>query len=722
MMVSYEGEKDYIFISYCHRDEKQIMPVVQRLVNDGYRVWYDEGINPGNEWPEIVATHLKDCALFIAFISGDYLDSFNCKREIDYAVSQRKNFIAVYLQEVKMTPGMEMQLSSVQALNKYQMDEEQFFTCLYRSDLISSSRDVTDADAQEQPSESPYVKTPADPVKNNRKLPHKRSGKSSERKKKLSNVKILAIIAAVMGAVFVIRLVSANLNEVNIAGTDISRSETHLSFNNASFSSDDLKNMSVLKDLNTLKLTNCTFTGEAKELNNLPDNLTTLNLDGCNGISDYGFISSLPGLKTLTIENSDITDADLETIDFAALVELANLQLNGNSKISSIEPIALVEALTVLEISDTMVSDLTPLSGMRGVTTLEADDTLISDLTPLASDSELKRLSINHCKVTSLTPLRDMDKLEVLSADRNEIDDLDGLQDKGQLVTLSVAQNQIKDLDELESAFRLEDLIAYGNHLTSADGLSSCIALRNVDLHDNELSDVNALSKSRGSLYRFDIRGNSLTDLSELSGMPSLTCFYADDNQISDISFLAESLLLETISAENNRIGSFDPLTGLAKLQSIYLGNNEISGEISLEKMPFLRNVRLQHNKINSISYSSEERETVMGMPVHISMLAAYDNPLYEIKDIYTSEDDKTGNKINEGYISFPSEEEASSAGYAFDPYTMTDCFHELYLDDCPLDQRLKLEEVNSRIEYTDTGSMDLKMKEKGSTGFSIEI
>ena len=722
-MVSYEGEKDYIFISYSHRDEKQVMPIVEKLINDGCRVWYDEGINPGNEWPEIVASHLKECALFMAFISRDYMDSFNCKREIDYAVSQRKPFIAVYLQDVQMTPGMEMQLSSVQAILRHQMDEKQFFECLYRSDLISSSRDVEEPEDKEASSEGPDGEAPADPVQKKQKIPLIRFRRSSKKSRKLTAVKIAVIIAAVLAAVIVIRLVSANITEVNIAGTDISKSETYLTFRDTRFSPEDLKKLTMLDGLNTLNLSNCTFTDGADGLKNMSDHLSTLELDGCSGISDYSFISSMSGLQVLNIRNSDMTDADLETIDFAALTELTSVRLNGNRKITRIDPLSSIESLIVLNINDTMVSDLAPLSGLDRISTIEADNTLITDLTPLAADSGLEKLMISHCKVASLTPLRDMTKLKVLTADRNGLNDLDGLQDKGELVSLSIAENQLEDLDELESAFRLEDLIAYGNHLTSAAGLSSCTVLRNVDLHDNNLSDVNALSKSRGSLCRLDLRGNSITGLSELSGMPSLTCFYADDNQITDISFLAGAASLEILSAENNKIVSFDPIAGIATLQNIYLADNEISGAVNLEEMPSLQNVNLQHNKINSISYSSEERAEILGIPIHLSVLAAYDNPLYEIKDIYTGGEDKNGNKINEGYISFPSEEEAGSAGYSFDPYTMAGCFHKLYLADCPYDLRLKLEEVNSRIDYTDTGSMDLMMKEKKeSIGFSIEV
>ena len=71
----YEGADNYIFVSYCHRDKQEVYPIIERLARDGYRVWYDEGIDPGADWPEVIADHLSRCALCIAFLSDNALNS-----------------------------------------------------------------------------------------------------------------------------------------------------------------------------------------------------------------------------------------------------------------------------------------------------------------------------------------------------------------------------------------------------------------------------------------------------------------------------------------------------------------------------------------------------------------------------------------------------------------------------------------------------------------------
>lgn len=128
----YEGADNYIFVSYCHKDKKHIFPIIERLSHDGYRVWYDEGIDPGSEWPEIIASHLNGCATCIAFISENSLNSHNCRREINFALLKKKPFISVVIEPVQMSLGMEMQLSATQSIFKFTLsDDNEFFSKLY---------------------------------------------------------------------------------------------------------------------------------------------------------------------------------------------------------------------------------------------------------------------------------------------------------------------------------------------------------------------------------------------------------------------------------------------------------------------------------------------------------------------------------------------------------------------------------------------------------------
>ena len=141
----YEGEEPYVFISYCHKDRANIFPIIENMAHDGYRVWYDEGIDPGSEWPEIIASHLNGCTVCIAVLSVNSLDSHNCRREVNFALLKNKQFISVILEEVKMPLGMEMQISSNQAIFKYKYTSEtEFYTLLYKAECLKSCKGAPD--------------------------------------------------------------------------------------------------------------------------------------------------------------------------------------------------------------------------------------------------------------------------------------------------------------------------------------------------------------------------------------------------------------------------------------------------------------------------------------------------------------------------------------------------------------------------------------------------
>ncbi len=42
----YEGNEKYIFVSYAHVDGDIVYPIIERLHDAGFRIWFDEGI----EW------------------------------------------------------------------------------------------------------------------------------------------------------------------------------------------------------------------------------------------------------------------------------------------------------------------------------------------------------------------------------------------------------------------------------------------------------------------------------------------------------------------------------------------------------------------------------------------------------------------------------------------------------------------------------------------------
>lgn len=119
MSQVYEGDRPYIFVSYAHADSGVVMPIINALMSEGYRVWYDAGIQAGSAFPDYIADHVHDCECVLMLISRSSLASDWCRNEVNYAISCRKKILPLYLEDVELPRGLEVQLGTVQALFWY---------------------------------------------------------------------------------------------------------------------------------------------------------------------------------------------------------------------------------------------------------------------------------------------------------------------------------------------------------------------------------------------------------------------------------------------------------------------------------------------------------------------------------------------------------------------------------------------------------------------------
>ncbi|MDO5455300.1 MAG: toll/interleukin-1 receptor domain-containing protein [Eubacteriales bacterium] len=127
MIPAYEGNEPYIFVSYAHKDSPRIFRIIEKLSARGYRIWYDEGIEPGSEWPEYIANHLIRAEMVLSFLTPNAVESVNCRREINFALSRSKPVLAIYMENMDIPAGMELQLSSQQNILYYNYDSEERF-------------------------------------------------------------------------------------------------------------------------------------------------------------------------------------------------------------------------------------------------------------------------------------------------------------------------------------------------------------------------------------------------------------------------------------------------------------------------------------------------------------------------------------------------------------------------------------------------------------------
>ena len=142
MPVSYNGGESYIFFSYAHKDSQRVFPIIRRLQQDGFRVWYDDGIVPGTEWDDNIAEHVVGCACFVAALSENYMASDNCKDELQYSRDLKKPQVLLYLEDVALPSGMAMRLGNVAKVFYHKQEETGFYSELYQLSALYGLEDT----------------------------------------------------------------------------------------------------------------------------------------------------------------------------------------------------------------------------------------------------------------------------------------------------------------------------------------------------------------------------------------------------------------------------------------------------------------------------------------------------------------------------------------------------------------------------------------------------
>lgn len=117
----YDGDKDYLFISYASVDFERIKPLLIKLHQEGYRLWYDAGVHVGEEWPEVIASHLYNASGCICFISENFVNSHNCRKELNFSFMKKVPLVALDIEEVNKPLGMQMQLSTIEYIEGYKL-------------------------------------------------------------------------------------------------------------------------------------------------------------------------------------------------------------------------------------------------------------------------------------------------------------------------------------------------------------------------------------------------------------------------------------------------------------------------------------------------------------------------------------------------------------------------------------------------------------------------
>lgn len=150
---AYSGGEPFVFVSYAHSDDELVYPELEKLNLLGFNVWYDEGIQAGQDWTDQLAQRLSECAAVVYFVTPNSVLSRHCANEVHYALDLEKPMLIVQLRPAVLPPGQRMQLGSIQALIRSELTDSEYQTKLRGalSELMADSVAATTSGAPQLP-------------------------------------------------------------------------------------------------------------------------------------------------------------------------------------------------------------------------------------------------------------------------------------------------------------------------------------------------------------------------------------------------------------------------------------------------------------------------------------------------------------------------------------------------------------------------------------------
>lgn len=121
------NESKQYFVSYSHKDAETVKPIINSLKRRGVNIWYDAGIDPGAEWQDVLGKKIMASAGVIPFLSRNFIESRQCKKELDFADTLGTPLYPIYIEDCKLTPGLNLQLCGKQAVFKHKVSDQIFY-------------------------------------------------------------------------------------------------------------------------------------------------------------------------------------------------------------------------------------------------------------------------------------------------------------------------------------------------------------------------------------------------------------------------------------------------------------------------------------------------------------------------------------------------------------------------------------------------------------------
>jgi hypothetical protein len=117
---AYDGDEPFVFVCYAHDDAEIVYQELTWLRDHGVNIWYDEGITPGEEFPERLGKAILGASLVLFYISPRSVGSRHCRNEVFFSLDRETPVLAVHLEKTALPPGLALSTGTAQAIMRYE--------------------------------------------------------------------------------------------------------------------------------------------------------------------------------------------------------------------------------------------------------------------------------------------------------------------------------------------------------------------------------------------------------------------------------------------------------------------------------------------------------------------------------------------------------------------------------------------------------------------------
>jgi Leucine-rich repeat (LRR) protein len=289
--------------------------------------------------------------------------------------------------------------------------------------------------------------------------------------------------------------------------------------------------------------------------------------------------------------------------ELAKVPLLDSINLNGDSRINTLEPLRKLLKLKTILANKTGITDVLPLQGHLEIRYLDISETNVKDISPLSRFTTLRVLQADKSKIENIE-LYTIAGLEKLYADQTTLHDITAREflmknPKCLLIYKTNALNRW--WGNLSENWKKVFQAQLRSGSVTRENLHALVEQEVLEFQDAPVTSLSALSEFV-QLKELHFSGTAISRISPLDNFSSLKSLHAINSPIHKIDSLWRLTELEDLDISNTPIDDLSVIGRLKKLKKLNCAGTQIRRLDPLEKLQELESLDCSNTNVNKLT------------------------------------------------------------------------------------------------------------------------